>query len=120
MRQAADQGFVRAQFNLGLSYDGGIGVAREAAEAARWFTRAAVQGDPGAQQSLGVMYANGDGVPQDLVLAHTWLSLAAAGTTGDARSSALQGLQVIEARLSPAERAEADARREAFLPTPER
>ena len=50
---------MKAQFNLGLSYDTGTGVPQDPAEAARWFRRAADQGDATAQQNLGVKYANG-------------------------------------------------------------
>ena len=41
VRRAADQGHVRAQFNLGASYDTGAGVEKNASEALRWFRRAA-------------------------------------------------------------------------------
>ena len=36
-RLAGEQGFVNAQFNLGLKYSTGAGVIRNDYEAARWF-----------------------------------------------------------------------------------
>jgi hypothetical protein len=40
-RKAADQGFSRAAVNLGRLYEQGLGLARDPAEAARWYQRAA-------------------------------------------------------------------------------
>ena len=119
VRLAADQGFVKAQFNLGLSYDTGTGVQQDPAEAARWFRRAADQGDATAQQNLGVMYANGEGVPRDFVAAHMWLGLAAAQATGAARASALQGQDVVAQQLTADQIAEAERRAQAWTPVPE-
>ena len=78
IRFAAEQGDVKAQSNLGLMYDQGLGVPQNYAEAVRWFQLAAEQGDAGAQCQLGAMYATGKGVSRDQVQAHMWLSLAAA------------------------------------------
>jgi len=43
-RIAADQGSAEAQFEIGVLYDTGQGVAQDAAEAMRWYQRAADQG----------------------------------------------------------------------------
>ena len=120
VRLAANQGYVRAQFNLGLSYDTGTGVPQDSAQAASWFRRAAKQGDPAAQQNLGVMYANGDGVPRDMVAAHVWLTLAATQTTGAARAGVLQGRDVVAQQLTPAQRTVADRVARDWIPQPER
>lgn len=46
-RLAAEQGFVRAQYNLGVIYQKGLGVTKDHQEAVKWFKRAAEQGfDP--------------------------------------------------------------------------
>ena len=45
-RQAAAQGNARAQFNLGVLYVEGLGVAQNYAEAAKWFRLAAAQWNP--------------------------------------------------------------------------
>ena len=62
IRFAAEQGDAKAQSNLGLMYDQGLGVSQDYAEAVRWFRLAAEQGDAGAQCQLGAMYATGKGV----------------------------------------------------------
>jgi len=49
---AADQGDAKAQFNLGLMYRDGRGVAQNDAEAVRWLKLAAEQGDEGSQEVL--------------------------------------------------------------------
>ena len=82
-RQAAEQGYADAQYNLGVMYLGvmyhqGEGVLKDAAEAVRWFRLAAEQGDAQAQYSLGVMYAKGEGVPKNMVEAYAWCNIAAA------------------------------------------
>jgi len=64
-RAAAEQGDPYAQFNLGLLYKKGDGVARDDALAATWLRLAAKQGLAFAQNHLGAMYYNGRGVEQD-------------------------------------------------------
>lgn len=50
---AAEQGYARAQFNLGLLYKNGGGVVtQDYAEAVRWYTLAAEQGNARAQFNL--------------------------------------------------------------------
>jgi TPR repeat protein len=44
----AEQGNAAAQFNLGLIYDNGRGVARNHAGALKWYRLAAIQGNAGA------------------------------------------------------------------------
>jgi len=76
-RSAAQQGSVAAQFNLGLMYDMGHGVAQDYKEAVRWYQRAAQQGLAQAQYTLGLMYNNGQGIAQDYNEAVRWYKLAA-------------------------------------------
>ena len=66
-REAAEQGDVKAQFNLGTCYINGEGVAKDQAEAVKWFRLAAEQGLARAQYNLGTCYTNGEGVPEDQV-----------------------------------------------------
>ena len=80
----ADNGEPRAQYDLGLMYDRGDGVAQSDANAKHWYERAAEQGEPRAQYNLGLMYLNGQGIPQDVVMAHYWISLSA--NRGDAHA----------------------------------
>jgi TPR repeat protein len=74
-----------AQFNLGAYYAQGTGVPQDAAEAAKWYRKAAEQGDPDAQFELGVCYKNGPGVRKSKSQAVKWLQLAASQGHGEAR-----------------------------------
>ncbi len=66
----AENGDAVAQYSLGkLLENGGVGVPRDLAEAAKWYQRSASQGIATAQNNLGLMYAQGRGVPQDVTLA---------------------------------------------------
>jgi TPR repeat protein len=76
-RPLANQGFVKAQVNLGIMYAHGHGVSRDDVEAVRWFRKAADQGDRLAQHNLGVMYESGRGVPQNWSEAATLFRSAA-------------------------------------------
>ncbi|MSP51010.1 MAG: sel1 repeat family protein [Alphaproteobacteria bacterium] len=53
----------RAQFNLGVMCDKGLGLGQNDAEAAKWYRQAAENGVTQAQSNLGFMCANGKGVP---------------------------------------------------------
>ena len=77
-RPLAEQGLSQAQYNLGLMYAEGEGVAQDYQEAVRWYRLAAEQGNEAAQGKLGTMYYLGQGMPKDNVLAHMWVNLAAA------------------------------------------
>jgi TPR repeat protein len=75
--KAAEQGDADAQFNLGVMYDKGQGVAQDYSQAADWYRKAAEQGNANAQYNLGVMYLNGQGAPQDDSQAANWFRKAA-------------------------------------------
>ena len=72
-QKAAVQGDKNAQFNLGLMYEQGKGVAQDQEEAVKWFRQAAEQGNMMAQNNLGSIYENGKGVAQDLQKAAIWV-----------------------------------------------
>ncbi len=80
-RVLAEQGYVKAQHNLGLMYNNGEGVPQDNAEAVKWYRKAAEQGYSVAQYTLGFLYGRGVGVPQDYIQAHMWFNLA--GAQGD-------------------------------------
>jgi uncharacterized protein len=65
LRSVAEQGNARAQFELGIVYQYGLGVDVNFAEAADWFQKAANKNYVLAQLNLGTMYVEGQGVPQD-------------------------------------------------------
>ena len=76
-RPLAEQGDTGAQFNLGVMYDEGRRIPRDAVEAVHWYHKAAEQGHVKAQYRLGIMYAAGKGVPEDYAEAIRWLRMAA-------------------------------------------
>ena len=53
-RKASDQGDANAQFNLGLCYGNGTGVAKDEVEAYKWTLLAAGQGNEGAKKNCEV------------------------------------------------------------------
>src|SRR6476620_8819456 len=61
-QSAADKGSAIAQFNIGIMYANGQGVAQNYSEAVKWYGLAANQGFADAQYNLGLLYANGQGV----------------------------------------------------------
>ncbi|MEZ9519471.1 cobalamin biosynthesis protein CobT, partial [Vibrio splendidus] len=77
IKEAAEQGDVRAQTNLGIMYVNGEGVLQDDKQAVYWYRKAAEQGDARAQSNLGVMYANGEGVLHDDKQAVYWYRKAA-------------------------------------------
>ena len=103
-RPLAEKGSAAAEFNLGLLYYDGHGVAQDFAEAAQWFERSADQGYTKAQYNLGEMYAVGKGVKRDYVQSYKWLSLCAASGNGtctahrDLVEKKLKGQQLSTAR----------------------
>ena len=76
-REAAMQGDAVAQFNLGVVYGEGKGVAQNLEEAVRWYRQAAEQGYAAAQNNLGTLYLQGQGVPQNIAEAEQWYNKAA-------------------------------------------
>jgi len=58
----AEKGQVDAQYNIARMLQDGDGAAQNAAEAAKWFRKAAEQGDREARHYLGLMYLRGEGV----------------------------------------------------------
>jgi TPR repeat protein len=96
IRPLAEQGDVRAQFNLATMYNAGRGIRQDQAEAAKWFRRAAEQGDMQAQRQLGFMYANGQGVARDDREAVKWYGRAA--ERGDADAQVNLGVMYSAAR----------------------
>lgn len=86
------------------------------ARASEFFLPLAHQGNAAAQESLGLMYAEGRGVFRDYVQAYLWVYRALAqaeGGTADRRRAMLAG---IEAKMTPAEVAEAKSLARACAP----
>ncbi|HHF3751881.1 TPA: tetratricopeptide repeat protein, partial [Haemophilus influenzae] len=85
----AEQGYAKAQFNLGVMYAKGQGVKQDDFEAVKWFRKAAEQGYAEAKFNLGHMYSKGRGVKQDDFEAVNWYRKAA--EQGDADAQAILG-----------------------------
>lgn len=77
LKAKAEQGDAKAQCSLGDRYAKGEGVAKDEAEAAKWFTKAAEQGIAEAQYNLSIMYAKGEGVAKDEAESLKWETKAA-------------------------------------------
>lgn len=65
LRAQAEQGNPESQYLFGLAHARGEGVARNPAEAAKWFRLAADQGVAAAQGRLGSLLLGGEGVAAD-------------------------------------------------------
>lgn len=103
-RAEAEAGAIEAQFNLGVLYDEGLGVAADKTEAARWYRRAAIGGLPAAQYNLAALLANGEGVSRDLLRAYFLFDLAA-----DRDPEAAAQRDALAADMVPGEVAQANA-----------
>lgn len=69
----AEKGDPQAQFNLGLMYHSGLGLAQSEAEAVKWYQKAADGGYSSARVYLVVGYEEGwFGLPQDQQKASYW------------------------------------------------
>ena len=77
LRRSVDQGLAKSQYNLGVTYSDGKGVARNYKTAFEWFTKSAEKGHTEAQHRVGAMYCSGQGASKDAVRGYAWLSIAA-------------------------------------------
>ena len=91
LQQLAATGDADAQWQMGVRYHNGEGVARDDTQAVQWFQLAAEHGNLAAQGALGAYYWRGRGVPADLSRAYIWSAIAMA--QGDEISkSRIEGL----------------------------
>ena len=89
MLRSAEKGDAGAQYNLGLMYEQGYGVAHNQMKAASWFEKAAERGEADAQYRLGSLYYHGQGVQRDLTQAAEWYKKA--GEHGNTQAQAALG-----------------------------
>ncbi|PWI29327.1 sel1 repeat family protein [Flavobacteriaceae bacterium LYZ1037] len=68
----AKEGHMFAQYNVGLMYEQGLGISKNAKEAVYWYNQSAKQGNSAAQFNLGVCYENGLGTSVDFEKANLW------------------------------------------------
>ncbi len=83
--EAANQGVVEAQLQLGYLYLNGSGVDKNLARAFSLFKKAAEQDDVNGQLQLGMMFDNGLGVPRDYGEAAFWYDKAARQNSANAQ-----------------------------------
>ncbi len=84
--EAAEQGHMKAQSNLGVMYSEGQGVKRDYDDAVKWCRKAAKQGYAQAQTNLCIMYSQGKGVLQDYNKMAKWCHKAAGQGNGQAQA----------------------------------
>ena len=77
IRAKAENGEAKAQYALGTMYEMGEVVPHCAAEALKWYQKAAFQGIAEAQLTLGLKYLSGEGVMQNDSEALLWFRKAA-------------------------------------------
>lgn len=104
-KDAALKGHADAQNALATYFYRGEVVAQDLATARKLFQAAAQRRQPDAMFNLAVMLAQGQGGAQDLASAHAWLSLCQAVGHPQAQAA----LAALAPRLSPEDRARADA-----------
>jgi TPR repeat protein len=81
----AERGDANAQYNLGVCYAQGDGVAKDEAEAVKWWRKAAEHNDAEAQYYLGICYVHGNGVAKDEAEAVKWYRKAADQNNAEAQ-----------------------------------
>ncbi|UJJ30917.1 tetratricopeptide repeat protein [Halopseudomonas maritima] len=101
--EAANNGDLRAQFELGQLYYRGERVERNYANALNWLEKASIQGQPQAQYRLGMMHFQGEGVTRNLPQAYIILKMSAVNGSNDAMDAAdLVALQMNEQEMQVA------------------
>lgn len=104
VRSLAEQGDAKAQFALGTMYRDGQGVAKDYAEALRWWRSAAEQGLLDAKLALGNIYAGGSGIAKDNILAYMWYELVTLQSGDDwLRAIARSNRDAVATRMTPAD-----------------
>ena len=76
-RAGADQGDARAQYELGVMYFNGRGVARDSVTGFAWAKKAADQGFAPGENMVGNCFERGDGVAQNVPAAVEWFRKSA-------------------------------------------
>ena len=76
-KKSGEAGHLRAQYNVGLCYEKGEGVAQDEKESFFWYKKAADQGSQYAQYKLGIYCEEGRGTDQDVNESIKWYKKAA-------------------------------------------
>jgi TPR repeat protein len=113
-RAAAEQGDAIAQRHLAEMYYTARGVPQDFREAYKWYRKAALQGEPEAQKAMIDIFEKGKGKRRDDAEAYLWQQLWLKAEPQEAA-----GAENIAARLSPQEKAAADAALKDWKPDPD-
>jgi predicted HTH domain antitoxin len=108
-QKAAEQGDAKAQYNLGIRYTNGIGVAENQEEAVKWYQKAAEWGNVNAQYNLGLHYDSGEGVMESQEEAVKWYQKAAEQGHVNARIQQLGSMTLIDINAELRERGVKDS-----------
>ncbi|MFN9027415.1 MAG: tetratricopeptide repeat protein, partial [Akkermansiaceae bacterium] len=90
-------------YSIGLCLASGQGVAKNEAEAVKWYRLAAEQGHADALLNLALCHLNGQGTVKNDMLAYTWFKICDSYKDYDLESI----LTVLEKRMSPEQIAQA-------------
>ena len=104
-QEQAKDGDATAQYNLGICYYNGDGVAVDKAEAVKWLRKAAEKGHLQAQTLIGAFYFQGDGVAEDQAEAVKWFRKAA--EKGHPESQTMLGMCYLNGEGVAADKTEA-------------
>ncbi|KFK41473.1 hypothetical protein AALP_AA2G135400 [Arabis alpina] len=77
LKQSAENGYVRAQYQLALCLHQGRVVQANLLEASKWYLKAAEGGYVRAMYNISLCYSVGEGVTQNRKLARKWMKRAA-------------------------------------------
>ncbi|VYS50626.1 unnamed protein product [Arabidopsis thaliana] len=77
LKQSAENGYVRAQYQLALCLHHGRVVQTNLLEATKWYLKAAEGGYVRAMYNISLCYSVGEGLPQNRKLARKWMKRAA-------------------------------------------
>ncbi|KAG7589666.1 F-box domain [Arabidopsis suecica] len=77
LKQSAENGYVRAQYQLALCLHQGRVVKTNLLEASKWYLKAAEGGYVRAMYNISLCYSVGEGLPQNRKLARKWMKRAA-------------------------------------------
>jgi len=72
MKEAADQNYPDALFDVGVSYEKGIPCVKNRKNAFLSYLKAAIRGDVDSMEEVGRCYFYGIGVRKNKELAHIW------------------------------------------------
>lgn len=109
----AERGHAKAQYNVGILYEKGLGVPKDPRQAYTWYKKAAAQGLAFAQNNLGAMYEDGLVVETDYVEADMWYLLSAK----QGNDVAMRNHKKLITQMSPREIAQARKRADRWSPS---